>query len=86
MLIDHPELPKAYEVLSGNFRDHAEIFKGKIDAHDLPEMLSETEREFVSAAKEAIPQAMELSRLFMKLAALSQQILDERNGEDSFDF
>ncbi|TWT56499.1 hypothetical protein CA85_40300 [Allorhodopirellula solitaria] len=83
MLVNNPKFPLAYETAGDSFRIQAEHLQDWIDQaeDDNPAMLTEAERAFLETCREAIPVIIVNSRLYMKLAALCQQMIDEGQGQ-----
>tara|TARA_A100001391_G_scaffold199772_1_gene183341 strand:- start:275 stop:529 length:255 start_codon:yes stop_codon:yes gene_type:complete len=83
MLVEHPKIPLAYEKAAECYRIQAEHLEEYIlrSENEFAAVLTDAERDFVETCRQAIPPTLACSRHYMRLAALSQQMIDE--GEAS---
>ena len=81
MLVDNPRVPELHEIIAENMRTQAEHFDDLLRENDMLHMMTQSERDYLSATTEAAPLFRECSRVLMKLAATSQRLIDEQNGD-----
>lgn len=81
MLIESDQIPGLHEVIAENMRTQAEHFDDLLRENDMFHMMTQSERDYLSATTEAAPLFRECSRVLMKLAATSQRLIDEQNGD-----
>lgn len=77
MIIENPKLPPAYENTAGCHRKQAEIFERMLAENDDFNSLTETEVAFLDTCVMAIECSRECANVFMRIAALSQQMIDD---------
>lgn len=83
MIVENPELPISYERVAESYREAADLFEEKIADYPSLEGLSEVEVQFLESCRQAIEPTRRCCEVFMRLAALGQQIIDEQEQEPS---
>tara|TARA_A100001391_G_C5039764_1_gene270562 strand:- start:335 stop:577 length:243 start_codon:yes stop_codon:yes gene_type:complete len=76
MIFSNPELPASYETCGDCYLTQARIFEQMIAEHEHGQ-LTELEQEFLESCREGIEQTRRCARIYMKMAAIAQQVIDE---------